>query len=225
VPDLKRLWPCSSGWNLAARAERSGWSILKAGVLVLGSVWTIRAGWSDVLRQTELEAPVFAQAAGHVLLRLASVLAALLLILGLIDYALRCRKFEAMLRTTPQEQREDQRVMEGDPAARAQRRRVVRSWRGDVPELLAGADLLLCSQGGLTLVLSGGPPPRRVAVRTVAHGNVGLRIRRSAEASQIPQIHAANLARRLAYRPALGSPLAAELMAELTAIWPAGATK
>ena len=65
---------------------------------------------------------MLAQAAGQIVLHLAWVLAAVLLVLGLVDYALRYRRFEAMLRTTPQEQREDQRVMEGDPATRAQRR-------------------------------------------------------------------------------------------------------
>lgn len=220
VPDPKRLWAFSSGPGLADRSERSVWSMVKAVILMAASAWTIRAGWSDLLRQSGLEGPMLAQAAGQVVLRLAWVLAAVLLVMGLVDYALRYRRFEAMLRTTPQEQREDRRVMEGDPATRAQRRRVARIWRGDSPDLLAGADLLLCSPGGLTLVLTGGPPPRRVTVRAVVQGNVGLRLRRSADASQVPQVNAPDLARRLARRPAPGSPLAAELMAELASIWP-----
>ena len=95
-----------------------------------------------------------------------------------------------MLRTTPEQQREDRRVMEGDPAARAQRQSVARAWRADSPELLAGASLLLTGPGGLTLVLAGGPPPRRVTVRTVIKGNAGLKLRRSAEASQVAQVDA-----------------------------------
>ena len=95
------------------------------------------------------------------MLHLSAVLAAVLLVLGLVDYGLRYSRFEAMLRMTPQEQREDQRTMEGDVAVRAQRRRIARAWRGDAPDLLAGASLVLTGPGGLTLVLSGGPPPRR----------------------------------------------------------------
>jgi len=220
VPDPARLWAFSSGPGLAVRAERSVWSMVKAVVLVTASAWTIRAAWYNFLRRSGLEGPMLAQAAGQAVLHLAWVLTAVLMVLGLVDYALRYRRFEAMLRSTPQEQREDQRVMEGDPATRAQQRRVARSWRGDVPDLLAGASLLLSSPGGLTLVLTGGPPPRRVTVRTVAQGSVGLRLRRSAEASQVPHVDAPDLARRLARRPAPGSPLAAELMAELAAIWP-----
>ena len=93
--------------------------------------------------------------------------------MGLVDYVLRYRRFETMLRTTASEQREDQRVMEGDPAARAQRRRAARSMRGDAPDLLAGAALLLTGPAGLTLIIAGGPPPSRVSIRTVAKGGAG----------------------------------------------------
>lgn len=55
--------------------------------------------------------------AGQIVLQLAWVLTAVLLVLGLVDYGLRYRRFESMLRTTTQEQREDRRVIEGDPAA------------------------------------------------------------------------------------------------------------
>jgi len=220
APDPTRLWAFSNGPGLAARAEGSVWSMVKAAVLVTASAWTIRSAWYDLLRQSGLEGPMLAQAAGQVVLHLAWVLSAVLLVLGLVDYGLRYRRFEAMLRSTPQQHRDDQRVMEGDPATRAQRRRVARTWRGDVPDQLAGASLLLYGSGGLTLVLSGGPPPRRVTVRTAVQGNAGLRLRRSSEASQIPQVDDPDLARRLAHRPAPGLPITAVLIVELAAIWP-----
>ena len=167
-----------------------------------------------------MEGPDLARASGRLVLRLAGVLAGVLLVLGLVDYGLRHFRFEAMLRTTPQEQREDQRAMEGDPASRAQRRRVARSWRGDSPDLLAGASLVLHGPGGLTLVLSGGPPPRRVAIRTAARGEAGLRMRRSAAAMKVPQIEAGDLARRLAHHSVPGSPIPAARIPELAAVWP-----
>ena len=92
---------------------------------------------------------------------------------------------------------------------------------GDFTELLAGASLVLSGPNGLTLILAGGPPPRRVTIRAATKGNPGLRLRRSAEALKIPQVDAPDLARRLAQRPAAGSSLTAELVAELAAIWPA----
>ena len=113
------------------------------------------------------------RAAGQVLSRAAWILAGVLLILGLVDYAIRHRRLEMTLRTTPQQEREDQRVMQGDPAGRAQRFRVARTWRGDSPDVLAGATLVLTGRAGLTLVLAGGPPPRLVSVRTSVKGQRG----------------------------------------------------
>lgn len=219
-PDLSRLWTFSSGPGLAVRAERAGWSMVKALVIVVASGWTLRAGWTEILRLGALEGPALARGAGQVVLQLAWVLAAVLLVLGLVDYGLRYRRFESMLRTTTEEQREDRRVIEGDPAVRAQRRRIAGTFRGDSPELLTGASLILRGAAGLTLVLGGGPPPRRVTVRTAVKGHAGMRLRRSAEANKIPQLDAPDLARRLARRPSSRSPLAAELIAELAAVWP-----
>src|SRR5262249_47531805 len=113
-----------------------------------------------------------------------------------------------------------QRVLEGDVAARAQRRRTARAWRGDSPEWLAGASLALQGFGGLTVILAGGPPPRRVLIRAAARTSAGLRLRRSAEAAKIPHVDNAGLAQRLVQHSAGGLPLTAELIADLAAIWP-----
>ena len=79
---------------------------------------------------------------------------------------------------------------------------------------------MLSGSNGLTLILAGGPPPRRITVRAATKGNPGMRLRQSAEAHKIPQVEAPVLARRLAQRPAAGSSLTAELVAELASIWP-----
>jgi flagellar biosynthesis protein FlhB len=220
VPTPARLWAYSHGPGLAVRVERSAWSVVKGAVLLAVSAWAIRAGWSEILKLGSLEVPVLVHRVGQIVLGLAWVLAAVLMLLGLIDYGFCYRRIELMLRTTPQEQREDQRAMEGAPAVRSQRRRVALSWRGDSPELLSGASLLLNGTAGLTVVLGGGPPPKRITVRTAVRGAAGLRLRRSAESGKLRQIESADLARRLAHRPSSRSPIAAELIAELAAIWP-----
>ena len=49
-----------------------------------------------------------------------------------------------------------------------------------------------------------------------------MRLRRSAAAqARFPIVDAPDLARALAHRPSSRSPVAAELIAELAAIWPA----
>jgi flagellar biosynthesis protein FlhB len=224
APDPARLWGLGRGANLAAGFERTTWALVKALVLAGISVWAIKAGWGELQRLGELEPSALAGSAGHALLQPACVFGVVMLLLGLADYGLRYQRFEAMLRTTPQEQREDQRVMEGDLSLRAKRRRLARAWRGDAPELLAGASLILVGGDGLTLVLAGGPPPRRVTVRTAAQGNIGLQLRRSAAATRLPRIDAPDLALRLARHATSGSPLPLalpdRLMDEVATVWP-----
>ena len=181
--------------------------------------WALRTGWIDLLKLGGLEGPALAREAGQLIFRLASALAAVLLALGLIDYGLRYRRFELMLRTTPQEQREDRRVIEGDPATRSQRRRVARAMRRlgrrvDRGEFAAERFSRADSRSRRRAASP------RVTVRTTAKGHQGMRLRRMAEINLTPQVDAPELARRLCRRPSAGAPLAAGLIAELTALWP-----
>jgi flagellar biosynthetic protein FlhB len=222
LPDPARLWTPGTGPGLADRFGRAGWATGKAILVVLASAGMLRAGWAELLRLSELDGPVLAGAASRLVFQLAGVLAGVLLILSGVDYALRYVRFEARLRTTAQEHREDQRAMEGDLASRALRRRLAQTWRGDAPARLAGASLVLHGPAGSTVVLAGGPPPRRVSITATAGGRAGLHLRRSAEAMKVPQVDAGDLARSLARRAVPGSPIPAERLAELAAIWPAG---
>src|SRR5579875_3492349 len=220
VPDPGRLWTPGRGPGPAARAGRAAWAVVKAAVFLAAWAWVIRAGWGEVLRLGSFEGAGLAHEASRSVLRLGGVLAGVLVALGLADYGLCYWRFESRLRTTTEEQREDQRVMEGDPAARAQRRRLARIWRGDSPELLAGASLAIHGPGGLTVILTGGPPPRRVMIRAAVRTAAGLRLRRAAEAAKVPHVVDAELARQLAQHPAGGYPLPADRIADLAAIWP-----
>lgn len=220
VPDPARLWAPARGTGLGVSAERMVWSVMKAILMAIAVVWPFGAAWGASLRLSEHEVPALARAVGEVLRTWSWALGGVLLILGLFDYALRRRRFEMALRTTPEQQREDRRVMEGDPAARAQRFRVARSWRRDSADVLAGASLVLTGPAGLTLVLTGGPPPRAVSVQAATKGAVGLRVRRLADAGNVSLLEAPDLARRLVRRPVAGSAVAAKLMTELAAVWP-----
>src|SRR5262245_33432338 len=220
APDLRRLWMLGHGPGLGARGARGAWSLVKAAVVVAVAAWAIQRGLGDFQQLGRAETPELARGAGRALWQLASALAAATLALGAVDFALQYRRYAAMLRTTPEEHREDQRSMEGDPALRARRRRVARSWLGDSPEILAGASLVLTGPAGLTLILAGGPPPRRVSLRAAMQGPQGLRLRKAASSAKLPEVAAPDLARRLASRPAPALPLPAEMVAELAAIWP-----
>ena len=219
APDLARLWTPGRGPGAASRVGKTGWSMIKAAILVAVLAGSIRTGWGEVAGLGALDGRALASVSARTVLRLSGVLAGTLLVLGLLDFGLAWWRFEGLLQTTAEEQREDRRTLEGDVPARAQRRRIARAWRGDSPELLAGASLALLGSGGLTLILSGGPPPRRVMIRASARTAAGLRLRRSAEAARLVSVENPALADRLARVPAT-APIPPELIADLAAIWP-----
>ncbi len=220
LPDVARLWTPGRGSGSASRSRRAAWSAVKAVAFVAVLAWAVRSGWREVLGLGSLEVAGLADRVGRSVLGLGFVLAGMLAVLGLIDFGLSYFRFESMLRTSAEEQREDQRIQEGDLAARSQRRRIARLWRGDSPEELAGASLVIRGSGGLTVVVAGGPPPRRVTIQTTAATSRGLRLRRSAERSRVPHVNDPGLAARLAQHPAGRLPIPAERLSELAAIWP-----
>ena len=224
APDPARLWNLGRVGSAAAAFERMAWAVIKGVVLASVAIWAVRAEWNAIVSLSAVETSALAGAAAELVFTPALVVGVIMLVLGMADYGLRYMRFEAMLRTTPQEQREDHRVMEGDLSLRAKRRRLARAWRGDDPELLAGASLVVRGNDGLTVVLTGGPPPRRVTVRNIAHGKTEFRLERAIAATGLPEVEAPGLAHRLALQTALGSrgsiELAADLLSELAAIWP-----
>jgi flagellar biosynthesis protein FlhB len=220
APDTMRLWGVGQNSGLFARSGRGLWSLARAVVVVVVALAVIAWQLPALHRLGHLDAHQLARASGALLARLAFALAIVILALGAIDFWLQRAAFEARLRLTPQEQREDLRAEEGDPAIRARRRRLSQAWNQDPRSLLAGASFVLTGSAGLTVVLAGRPPPRRFWVRPPAQGPDGLRVRAAAERKGLPCVEAPALARRLARRPTAGSTLPLRVRAELAACWP-----
>ncbi len=223
APDPSRLWGLrldeeGAGSALAAKAGRGAWSVVKAAVVVGVAAWVIRSDLAGLNRLSGLEAPAMARAAGGMLRSMALALALATLALGLLDFAMQYRRFEAMLRLTPDEHREDLRAADGDPGLRARRRKQAQALRGDAPELFAGASLAVLGASGLIVVLAGGPPPRRLTIRSTANGATGARLRKAAGKANVPNLEAPALALALARHRSPVVP--AELMAALAQEWP-----
>jgi flagellar biosynthetic protein FlhB len=223
APNFARLWGLQleedgMGSAVIERAGRGVWSVVKAVVVVGVAAWVIRSGLGDLFRLGRLEPLPLAKAAGAILRSTALTLAVATLVLGLFDFALQYNRFAAMLRMTSDEHREDLKAADGDPSLRARRRNQARALRGDAPELFAGASLAVVGASGLILILAGGPPPRRITIRSSANGATGKRLRKSAETAKLPQLEAPALALALAR---LRTPVVPpELMAALSSEWP-----
>lgn len=222
APDFARLWHLSldeeGGEGLAGRAGRGGWSLLKAVVVVAVAAGIIRAHLTDFYRLSHLDPQAMARAAGSLARSTALLLAVATAILGLIDYALQRQRFAALLRMTADEHRADLRSADGDPALRARRRHLAKSLRGDAPELLRGASLAITGPSDLAIVLAGGPPPRKVSIRSSAHGPAGRKLRRDAAAHNLATVDAPDLAFALARLRTPAIP--PELLPLLRAAWP-----
>jgi flagellar biosynthetic protein FlhB len=79
-------------------------------------------------------------------------------------------------------------------------------------------EAMLRMASGLILILAGGPPPRRILIRSSANGATGKRLKKSAEAAKVPLLEAPALALALAR---LRTPVVPpELMASLSSEWP-----
>jgi flagellar biosynthetic protein FlhB len=223
APNFTRLWSLrldeeGSGSALMEHAGRGAWSVVKAVVVVAVAAWWIRSSLGELDHLGRLEPRTMARAIGAILRSTAFALAIATLALGLIDFSLQYRRFEAMLRMTPDEHREDLKSADGDPALRARRRNQARALRGDAPELFAGASLAVVGASGLIVILAGGPPPKRITIRSSANGATGKRLQKSAEAAKLTSLEAPALALALAR---LRTPVVPpELIAALSAEWP-----
>jgi flagellar biosynthetic protein FlhB len=213
---VSRLWGGLGGWGQSGpRAVLAG--VKAAALLVLAGavLWGRRF---DLAALASQDLTALAGAGGGVLRRIVEPLALGLVVLGLGDFVLRWRRIEAILRMTPEQQREEIKSADGDPAVRRRQRRMAESRRSDMAELIEGAALVVTAGRGLGVVLAGEGPPGRVRVRLVARGAALTAVLTEAAKSNLTVVEAASLARHLARGRFQG--LTPQLSDELGRIWP-----
>lgn len=216
APRPERLWAGGAGFGQGA--GRSLWAVVKTAALIGLAAWLWHAHGAEVGQLAQADPPTLAVGSGRLLLRMAEPLAAALIVLGLTDFALRWRRLEAQLRLTPDEQKEELKAADGDPALRSRQRRQAESWRQDPAESLPGASLVVTAGRSLAVLLAGEGPPGRVAVRRIARGPAAGVLRRAAERAGLPATDAPPLALQLAR--GRGQALPPRLAEELDDLWP-----
>ena len=219
APDAARLWSPPGGGG-SQRSARGAWGVVKAGVLAAVAAWAIRSDWPMLASLHHRDAGALIAVAALTLRRLVLLLGLAMLALGVIDYMLAHARVETLLRTTPEQSREEAKAVDGDPAVRARRLSLARSWRADPSEILKGAVLIATGPAGLTVVLSGEGPPGRVTVRATARGASGKQIARSARAAGLAVADAPEVARHFASPAARTAPLPASIRLDLATLWP-----
>ncbi|MEO6810942.1 MAG: EscU/YscU/HrcU family type III secretion system export apparatus switch protein [Isosphaeraceae bacterium] len=219
APDLSRF-SGGSGDDPGARIGRGVWSVVKAGVVVSVATWVIRADLPAYIHLASLDAANLTMASGVLLRRLAYALALASLPMGLVDFWLQYRRLEERLQMSSEEQREEQKAVDGDPAHRTRRRNQARKQQRNPTQTLEGAALVLTGPLGLAVVVTGEPPPGRIQVRETVRGLAGSALCRSADRAGISRVESAHLAQYLALARASGLPMPPDLAAELARIWP-----
>lgn len=217
VPDPERLWGAFWGRGFGERAIRGVWSLLRAATLAAAAIGVVlsRRDQIGALAFSDFAATI--ASAFDVVWHVAIALAAAALILGLADYALQVWRVETRLRQSPEEFREDQKAVDGDPAVKARRLRLARTWRVDSVHAIVGASAIITGNGDLTVVLAG-IPPSQVTIRAVATGAAGRRLSAAARRSGVASVHEPALARKLARRPPHPVPLPQSMLKALETI-------
>jgi flagellar biosynthesis protein FlhB len=221
APRLDRLWSTNRHGPIGSRFAQGLWSLAKPLLLAVVVCLSISADPNSFQRIARADLPVALRIAGEKLSATLSCLALACLALGAVDAFIRFRRIESILQMTPDEARQDQRTVEGDPETRRRRDRLARQWRLDSRELPPDVALLIGGAGSIVVLVGGQKPPGAIVVRAVARGVEANRWRRAAQLANLPVVESPPLARVLSLPATKSRGLPPELVDQLAAIWPA----
>ncbi|MGC3997863.1 MAG: EscU/YscU/HrcU family type III secretion system export apparatus switch protein [Anaeromyxobacter sp.] len=210
-PRLSRLSPAAGLRRLVTPAQLAGVALglLKAALLLAVAWRWARAEAPGVLALARLE-PDAAWRWLPALAGLLARLAAALVALGLLDLLLARRRHRRGLRMTRDEVRREHREDEGDPALRAERRRLGRALVEAGP--VARATVLVVNPTRLAVALRhrrGGDEAPRVVAKGA--GRDAARLRSAARRAGVPIVENVPLARALHRLVELGDEIPEEL--------------
>ncbi len=200
-PDLGKLSPLKGLANLfSLRAGmRLGQSLMKLALLAGTAAWVVARDLPRLVSLASLEsAPLYA-ATGELVYDLALTLAALLLVLAVLDYAYQRWQHEQDLKMSKQEVKEELKRMEGDPLVKQRRQRVARQLAMHrVQHAVPQADVVVTNPTHYAVALRY-DTSTMAAPQVVAKGAdfLALRIRQLAALHEVPIVERKDLARAL----------------------------
>jgi flagellar biosynthetic protein FlhB len=201
MPTLSRLNPVNGVKRLVSPRSAVTAAINLAKLIVVATVayLTVHAEAAAILFSSNLDGPQAFALGAALCAKLVYRLAAILLLLALIDYAYQRYRHERDLRMTKEEVKDELRSMEGDPVIKRRRRQVqmqlaMQRLRRDVPQ----ADVVVTNPTHLAIALRY-RPDEMPAPKVVAKGAdyVAVRIRQLARELGIPIVERKPLARAL----------------------------
>ena len=200
-PKLSKLDPISGFKKFfnAQAAGRAGMSIGKVIVILLVSIAYVSRRFTEILMLTRLDyAQAFAKS-GWYLVELLLWLAAILIILGIIDYSFQKWQWERENRMSKHEVKEEMRMTMGDPLVKQRQRSVARKMLSQrLHQSVPRANVVVTNPEHLSIALKW-DPTTMAAPQVVAKGAdyVALKIRQIAIAHHIPIVERKPLARAM----------------------------
>ncbi|MFH1022429.1 MAG: flagellar biosynthesis protein FlhB [Planctomycetota bacterium] len=215
MPEWERISPAAGFRRLFSKQAllRLVFSIFKIAIIGVVAYFTLKEQLPATVNLVRLELwPIF-HVASHFTFVLGIRISLALLVLAILDYGYQRWEYEANLRMTKQEMKEDMRRMEGDPLIRVRRRSLHRQMAmqrmmQDVPK----ADVVITNPTEFAVAIRYDQAEMRAA-KVVAKGQrlVAQRIREIAMASGIPIYEQKWLARTLFKEVEVGSEIPEEL--------------
>lgn len=201
TPDWGRLNPVSGFGRLFSLQSgvRLVMSLLKMAALTAGVWWVVQQEIAGMGALASQDAGGILAAVSAAVFRAALKLAAMLLLLGFLDYLFQRWNYERDLRMTKQEVRDELRRYEGDPHIRQRRQQIQRQLaRQRMMKAVEKADVVITNPTELAVALQY-DPQAMASPRVVAKGArlMALRIRQVAADAGVPIVERKPLAQAL----------------------------
>jgi flagellar biosynthetic protein FlhB len=200
-PSLAKLSPLKGVQNLfdSRAAFRLLMSLLKIGILVAVAVVIVMQDMPAILMLSELDSLTLFSAACALVYALALKLAAILLVLALLDWAFQKWRHEQDLKMSKQEIKEEMKRMEGDPLIKQRRVRVARQIAMQrIGQAVPKADVVVTNPTHFAIALKYDPKTMK-APKVIAKGAdfLAMRIRQLAIVHGVPLVERKALAQNL----------------------------
>jgi flagellar biosynthetic protein FlhB len=222
LPDVSRLNPLAGLGRIASgrSAVRVVFGLVKVATIATVAGASLYARREELISVSGLGLVEIAAFAWDVALWTCIKIGFTLVALAVVDYGFERWKFERDARMTPQEVREEQRTMQGDPQVAARRRATQRQLAEQGPAAAVnGCDVVISSPEGLAVALRYQSDDMAAPV-VVAKGSgaSALRIRRLAEESGVPIVEKKQLAGALHKQVAVRGPIPEKLFAQVAEV-------
>jgi len=222
APDLSRISPLAGLGRIFSLSgtARLGFGMVKVLLVSCVAIVVLWVRWDEVLGSAAFDTPQLAKFLVSISINTVLWIAAMLLLLAVLDYGLQKWKFEQDLRMTHQEVREEMKNIQGDPQIIARRRAIQRQMvMNRISNAVPKADVVVTNPTELSVAIQ--YDPQEMAAPVVVAKGAGVlaqRIRRLALEHNIPVVERKPLAQLLYKEVDINKPIPTESYAAVAEV-------